>query len=82
MNEIAEKPDILSLLPEELEAKLTALGQPRFRAAQIFQWLGRGVRDFDEMTNLSKDLREKLKAKAGNKMNEGMIAPYVKALEK
>jgi hypothetical protein len=61
MNEIAEKPDILSLLPEELEAKLTALGQPRFRAAQIFQWLGRGVRDFDEMTNLSKDLREKLK---------------------
>ena len=61
MNEIAEKPDILSLLPEELEAKLTALGQPRFRAAQIFQWLGRGVRDFDEMTNLSRDLREKLK---------------------
>ena len=61
MNEIAEKPDILSLLPEELEAALAALGQPRFRAAQIFQWLGRGVRDFDEMTNLSRDLREKLK---------------------
>ena len=61
MNEIAEKPDILSLLPEELEAELAALGQPRFRAAQIFQWLGRGVRDFDVMTNLSKDLREKLK---------------------
>ena len=61
MNEIAEKPDILSLLPEELEAALAALGQPRFRAAQIFQWLGRGGRDFDAMTNLSKDLREKLK---------------------
>ncbi len=61
MNETAEKLDILSLLPEELEAELTATGLPRFRAAQIFQWLGRGVRDFDGMTNLSKDLREKLR---------------------
>ena len=59
--DMTERKDILSLLPEELEAELTALGQPRFRAGQVFQWLGRGVRDFDEMTNLSKDLREKLK---------------------
>ena len=54
--------DILALLPEELEAELQELGEPRFRAAQIFQWLGRGVRDFDGMTNLPKSLREKLKA--------------------
>ena len=58
MTETVEKEDILSLLPEELEAALAALGQPRFRAGQVFQWLGRGVRDFDAMTNLSKDLRE------------------------
>ncbi len=55
-----ERKDILSLLPEELEAELAALGEPKFRAAQVFQWLGRGVRDFEGMTNLSRDLRQKL----------------------
>ena len=60
MMEENERKDILSLLPEELEAELAALGEPRFRAAQIFQWLGRGVRSFEGMTNLSKDLRAKL----------------------
>lgn len=54
--------DILSMLPGELEAALEELGEPKYRAGQIFQWLSRGVRDFDEMTNLSKPLREKLKA--------------------
>ena len=53
--------DILSLLPQELEAELAALGEPKYRAGQLFDWFGRGVRDFDEMTNLSKPLREKLK---------------------
>ena len=60
MMDMTEKKDILSLLPEELEAELSALGEPRFRAAQIFQWLGRGVRSFEGMTNLSQDLRAKL----------------------
>ncbi len=55
-----EKKDILSLLPEELEAEFALLGEPKFRAAQIFQWLGRGVRSFDEMSNLSRDLRRTL----------------------
>ena len=54
------KKDILSLLPEELEAELAQMGEPKFRAAQVFQWLGRGVRTFDSMSNLSKDLRQKL----------------------
>ena len=54
--------DIVSLLPEELEGELQRLGEPKYRAGQIFDWLSRGVRDFDEMTNLSKPLREKLKA--------------------
>ena len=55
------KQDILSLLPEEIEAELTALGEAKFRAGQIFSWLHRGVRDFEEMTNLPMSLRVKLK---------------------
>lgn len=52
--------DIKSMLPEEIEAELKAMGQPKFRAGQIFDWLTKGVESFDEMTNLSKDLRTKL----------------------
>lgn len=53
--------DIVSMLPEEIAAELNQMGEQRFRAKQIFQWISRGVRSFDGMTNLSKDLREKLK---------------------
>ena len=54
--------DIKSMTPEELTAFLKELGEPAFRAGQVFQWLQRGARSFDEMTNLSKPLREKLAA--------------------
>lgn len=53
--------DILSMLPEEIEAALADIGEPKYRASQIFRWLGSGVRDFDGMSNLPKALREKLK---------------------
>ena len=53
--------DILSMLPQEIEADFLAMGEQKFRARQVFEWLSRGVRSFDEMTNLSKPLREKLK---------------------
>lgn len=49
------------MLPEEIEQELLQLGEPKYRAKQIFSWLGRGVRDFDEMSDLSKTLRDKLK---------------------
>ena len=52
--------DILSMLPTELAAELAELGEPKFRAGQVFKWLGSGVRSFDEMSNLPKSLREKL----------------------
>jgi len=52
--------DIKSMNQEELSSFLKELGQPAFRAKQVFQWLHRGVRSFDEMTNLSKVLREQL----------------------
>ena len=49
------------MMPEELEAYFQALGQPKFRAMQVFRWLHQGVESFNEMTNLPKALREKLK---------------------
>lgn len=55
------KTDIKSLTPQELGAFLELLGEKKYRAAQIFEWLYKGVYDFDEMTNLSFSLREKLK---------------------
>ena len=53
--------DIKAMLPDEIADALAALGEPKYRAKQIFQWLARGVESFDEMTDLSKKLRETLK---------------------
>lgn len=52
--------DIRSFTLEEITAALQELGEPAFRGKQVFTWLHRGVVSFDEMTNLSKALREKL----------------------
>jgi 23S rRNA (adenine2503-C2)-methyltransferase len=52
--------DIKSMLPEELSAAMTAMGEPKFRAGQVFVWLHRGAASFSEMTNLSKPLRDRL----------------------
>ena len=52
--------DIKSLTEEEIVELVRELGEPKFRAGQIFRALMRGVRSFDEMTELSKPLREKL----------------------
>ncbi len=46
----------------ELEEEMINLGEKKYRAKQIFAWLYRGINSFDEMTDLSKDLIEKLKA--------------------
>ena len=54
--------DIKSMTLAELTEELSSLGEPKFRAGQIYAWLHRGARSFDEMTNLSKALREKLAA--------------------
>ena len=57
------KQDIKSMNLPELETALGDLGQPRFRAKQVFSWLHRGARSFDEMTNLAKPLRQTLDEK-------------------
>ncbi len=55
------KKDIKSMTLAEIEAEMKSLGQPKFRAGQIFDWLQkRCVTSFDEMTNLSKELRSLL----------------------
>lgn len=56
-----EKTDILSLRAEELQQWLLSMGEPKFRAGQIYEWLHkkRAV-SFDEMTNISIQLRTKL----------------------
>ena len=53
-----DRKDIKSLFPQELEAELAALGQPKFRAKQIFSWLHeKRVTSFAEMTNIPASLR-------------------------
>ena len=50
--------DIKSLSLEELEQFIVDIGDKKFRAAQIYQWLHQKlVTDFDEMTNISKGLK-------------------------
>lgn len=44
----------------ELAGIFKELGQPQFRAKQVYTWLHKGVRSYDEMTNLPKALRETL----------------------
>lgn len=56
-----DKVDIKNLSKDELKQELVKLGEKPYRAAQIFRWLYKdGAKSFDEMTDLSRDLREKL----------------------
>ncbi len=59
-----DKTDIKSMYFDELSESLKSLGLPAFRAKQVWQWLHqKGVGSFDEMTNLSKQLRDNLSDK-------------------
>ncbi len=54
--------DIRDLSLPELEAALADWGEPRFRAKQVYEWLwAKSVTDLDAMTNLSKELRQRLR---------------------
>ncbi len=71
---ISGKLDIRSLNLEDLTKLITDLGQPRFRALQLFKWLQQGVESFDEMTNIPISLRQQL--------NEVGYIAYVRPLRK
>lgn len=59
--EISQQTDLKSLTKSELNTFSSEIGLQSYRADQIYQWLyQKGVSDFSEMTNLSKDLRAKL----------------------
>jgi 23S rRNA (adenine2503-C2)-methyltransferase len=51
---------IKSMTQPEIGGVLRELGQPAFRAKQVFSWLHKGVRSYEEMTNLPKALRDTL----------------------
>ena len=54
--------DLRTLSLPELETTLAAWGEPRFRARQLYEWLwSKAMLDLDAMTNLSKDLRQRLR---------------------
>lgn len=55
--------ELLSLTHEELEEFILSIGEPKYRASQIFTKLHKGV-TLDEMTNIGKALKEKIKAVA------------------
>ena len=52
--------NLKSMTQPEIGAVLKELGQPAFRAKQVYTWLHKGVRSYDEMTNLPKSLRDVL----------------------
>ena len=57
-----EKTDIKSMNLEELKSYMESIGEKAFRAKQLYQWMHqKQASSFDEMTNLSKSLQEKLK---------------------
>lgn len=60
--EVVQKTDLLGMDREAMQAYFTEIGEKPFRATQVMKWIHQfGVSDFDEMTNLSKALRDKLK---------------------
>ena len=52
--------NLKSMTQQEIGAVLKEMGQPAFRAKQVYTWLHRGVRSYDEMSNLPKSLRDLL----------------------
>lgn len=63
--ENSEKLNLLGMSQQKLEAFFLELGEKKFRAAQVLKWIHQmGVSDFEDMTNISKNLREKLAERA------------------
>ena len=56
--------NLRNLQLKEMEGFIKSLGEPAFRAKQVFSWIYKGVTDFDDMANVPKSLREKLTEQA------------------
>lgn len=68
------KKDIRSLNLSELKADFEEMGEKSFRAAQVYKWVASGCEKFNDMSNISKPLREKL--------DEKYFIPTVKVVKK
>ncbi|KXB70504.1 MULTISPECIES: 23S rRNA (adenine(2503)-C(2))-methyltransferase RlmN [Peptostreptococcus] len=53
-----------NLTEEEMVEFILSLGEKKFRAAQVYSWVYKNIRDFDEMKNVPKSLRDKLREKS------------------
>ncbi|MDU5349878.1 MULTISPECIES: 23S rRNA (adenine(2503)-C(2))-methyltransferase RlmN [Peptostreptococcus] len=53
-----------NLTEEEMVEFILSLGEKKFRAAQVYSWVYKNIRDFDEMKNVPKSLRDKLRDKS------------------
>ena len=61
MSESIKKVNLLGLSPAKMEAFFDEIGEKKFRATQVLKWIHQlGASSFDEMTNISKALRQKL----------------------
>tara|TARA_R110001592_G_scaffold362545_1_gene676769 strand:- start:33289 stop:34365 length:1077 start_codon:yes stop_codon:yes gene_type:complete len=61
--QVEKKQDIRKLALEELEAYFLSVGEKKFRAKQVYEWLwNKSLKNFDDMSNISKSTREILKA--------------------
>lgn len=61
MTDSTQKINLLGLSPQALEEFFDSIGEKRFRAIQVMKWMHQlGATSFDEMTNISKALRQKL----------------------
>jgi len=61
---MSEKVNLLDLSLEELQDLFAEMNSEKFRAKQVFQWLHKGIEHVDDMTNISKQLRNQLLEKA------------------
>jgi len=56
-----KKPNVTGMTLEQMESLMESIGQPKYRAAQLFNWIyKRAILSFDEMTNFAKSLRQQL----------------------
>ncbi len=77
MSQISEKANLLGMSRQRLEDFFVSIGEKRFRATQVMQWIHQfGVTDFDAMTNVGKGLRAKLKEVAEIRPPEVIYQDY------
>lgn len=71
-----DKPILFNMTPAELEQFIVSIGQPKFRAKQVAEWLSRGAPDFSSMKNLPENLRNDF-----SKYAQTMPCKIIKKLE-